>query len=207
MPGLAAAVSVAWLPSPTLYVKSLATLVPPLSLVTALITVRVPVGMRSTNVHVVIRPDSIVMLLIVLVVVLSAPPVEPPPDFTHEALLSAQGDGMVVSPTDALVVTVSGMAVAVPLPAIDRVTAPGLAVNPNVGLVTPVPASLVMTRKPPPGLTMQSNGLLLPPLPADGYEQTLTRTSVPGMTDLRIRASTVLSWGCCRRPPGTGRYR
>ena len=92
---------------------------------------------------------------------------------------------MVVSPTDALVVTVSGMAVAVPLPAIDRATAPGFAVNPNVGLVTPVPASLVMTRKPPPGLTMQSNGLLLPPLPADGYEQTLTRTSVPGMTDLK----------------------
>ena len=38
-----------------------------------------------------------------------------------------------------------------------------------------VPATLTTFRKPLPGLTMQSNGLLLPPLPADGYEQTLTR--------------------------------
>ena len=109
--------------------------------------------MRSTNVHVVIRPDSIVMLLIVLVVVSGAAPLSQPPHLTHEALLSAQGRRDGGPRATRWVVTVSGMAVAVPLPAIDRVTAPGFPVNPNVGLVTPVPASLVMTRKPPPGLT------------------------------------------------------
>jgi hypothetical protein len=36
---------------------------------------------------------------------------------------------------------------------------------------------LMIFRKPVPGMLMQSNGLLLPPLPADGYEQTFTRTT------------------------------
>ena len=43
-------------------------------------------------------------------------------------------------------------------------------------VVVSLPAFLTMTRKPPPGFAMQSNGLLLPPFPADGYEHTFTST-------------------------------
>ena len=57
---------------------------------------------------------------------------------------------------------------------------------------------LMMFRKPLEGLTMQSNGLLLPPLPAEGYEQTFTNSAVAGRTlpvwlDFKMSISMVVS--------------
>jgi hypothetical protein len=66
--------------------------------------------------------------------------------------------------------------------------------------------AFTMLRKPLPGLTMQSFGSLLPPLPPTGYEQTLTSCAPCGRKDFEMTAMTVVSfgWFCVPSVAGKG---
>ena len=88
------------------------------------------------------------------------------------------------------------------VPTIEALVAPeasaGEMVKPKVAVVA-APVFFTILRKPPPGVVMQSNGLLLPPLPADGYEQTFTRSApagrIPPESDFLMSTSSVESFG------------
>ncbi len=56
---------------------------------------------------------------------------------------------------------------------------PGLTVKLKTWVV-PSGATFVILRKPPPGVTTQSNGLLLPLFPSDGYVHTFASTAFAG---------------------------
>src|SRR5215212_10416368 len=81
--------------------------------------------------------------------------------------------------------------VAVPLPTVN-LNEPTVAVPPlsftRVLLTTSVPYWM-------PGVTTQSNGLLLPPFPADGYEQTFARRTPAGTRVSSTRISMDESCG------------
>src|SRR5215212_4980345 len=87
-----------------------------------------------------------------------------------------------------------------PLPAVKLKSAKALL--PPLSFVT-----VFVTRSVPywmPGVTMQSNGLLLPPLPADGYEQTLARRAPVGTSALATWISRDVSCGWASPgPPAT----
>jgi hypothetical protein len=121
----------------------------------------------SANVHVVSRPTSTVTLL-TLALAASYVPVAVFAWRVQVAPVSNHDDGT-VSPTEyALpVATTTGLAVPVPLDVVmERAIEPGLTAKSNVP--SPPVVCFTMLRKPPPGVTMQSDGSLFAPLAADG---------------------------------------
>jgi hypothetical protein len=115
------------------------------------------------NVQVVMLPGSIVMLETVLPLLV---PVLVPSSSLQLALSSVQSCG---TDSATLVVSLDGMpnSSVWPDPVICLVMPPGWTVKSKTWVVATV-ATFLITRRPSPGLMMQSNGLLLPPLPADG---------------------------------------
>ena len=146
----------------------------------------------SVNVHVVTRPDSMATPVMPLPL---AVPVEPLPSSTHETESRCQPTGT-VSVTDAASVTTTPIAGVSPLPVIEWMLPAGGGVTVNEKLVKSSGfASFSMTRNPLPGFTMQSNGLLLPPLPAEGYAHTFTRAAPDGKMSLLMTTPSVESSG------------
>src|SRR5690242_4698228 len=136
------------------------------------------------NVQVVLLPDSIVMP-VTLLFALSKLPVLAPLSSVQVAALRVQFCGTVSVTVSELFPMATPIGRVWPEPVIvyfeDSPDGTGFATKLKlvVEVVFPL-ATFLMTRKPPPGETMQSNGLLLPPFPADGYEQTFTRVEFAG---------------------------
>src|SRR6188472_3675819 len=128
--------------------KSVAILVPPLSLITTFLTMRVPVVCTSVNVQVVTRPDSmgtpetvavesVYVVLRVVVPILQTTPVGSQPVGMLVSWIASVDWAVVVG-------TPSGSAWFVPLiVVVARVVLPCFVTNVNVGLVAPVPASFL----------------------------------------------------------------
>src|SRR4051812_21721331 len=144
----------------------------------------------SVNVHVVSGPDCTVMVLTVSPLRV---PVGVPSSSVQTALSSAQLAGM-VSLTEAVVPNGMPKVGVSPLPVIWNGLAPGLAVKEKTWVV-PAGATLTHFMKPANALTMQSNGLLFPPLPADGYEHTLISSAPAGRKLLAMLTAMVESFG------------
>ena len=68
-----------------------------------------------------------------------------------------------------------------------------LNVNVGVSLYCPVTTFLISMKPLPPVGPMQTNGLLLAPLPADGYEQRFTSLAFAGRKVLLIAMRKVAS--------------
>ncbi len=153
------------------------------------------------NVQVVSSPDWIVIPVTARLAALKLP-VAVLSALVHEALVRFH-PLTAASVTDPVLVKPSGRLPEL-LEPVMLTGFPPLGVGTTVKLKTwlVVPATLTIFRKPLPGLTMQSNGLLLPPLPADGYEQTLTRLPPP-TSDLRTVMAMVVSCGLLW-PAGNG---
>ncbi len=81
-----------------------------------------------------------------------------------------------------------------PVPTIWNARSPGFTVKSNAWLVGTV-VTFLITSRPSPGPMMQSNGLLLPPLPADGYVQTLIRSAPDGRMLFAMLIAIVESFG------------
>ena len=125
-------------------------------------------ALTSAKVHVVSRPTSTVMPSTLSVAEWNVPVEVVPSCNRHDAESRSQllgTDSVTSKPVPAA--AVYGALVPVPPDVVtDRATASGLIVKSNVR--SPPVAFLTICRKPPPGVTMQSDGSLLAPLAIDG---------------------------------------
>src|SRR5439155_560726 len=173
---------------------------PPLVLSTCLITIRCGCTGSLKNSQYVVLPGSIKIpstpFVELNVPVVLPVPMPVTPSNLHTALLSVQPEGRVSATLPVFVTTSSRLDVCWPpdiglgLPDVGL----GVTSNANVWLDVPLMVFLMISA-PVPGVKMQSNGLLLPPLPAEGYEQTLMSRPVFPISDLKTCTSTVVSEG------------
>src|SRR5512141_1742487 len=98
-------------------------------------------------------------------------PVPVPPSRVQTAPVRSH-PATAASATEYAVPTGTGNAPVSPDPVTDLLMLPGFTVKLNCVESLGV-ALLTIFKKPPPGVTMQSFGSLLPPFPADGKEHTL----------------------------------
>jgi hypothetical protein len=161
---------------------------------TVFVIVRDPADRLFVNVQTVSRPDWIVRL---------STPVGVGVPLAVEGWITQEAESSLNPPGTAsfrsrVVVGAYGISDTDPLPLIVQVLASFVeaaeALNVNA-CVLPAGAFLTMVRKPLPGVTTQSKGLLFPSFPAEGYEQTLMNLAVAGMSELAMLQVAVRSAG------------